>query len=137
MGSENLHEREEALSDGTKNMHRAIVSLMEELEAVDWYNQRAEGCTDEDLRAILTHNKNEEIEHAMMTLEWLRRNNPVFDTNIRTYLLSQGPITEVEAVAEGNGGNGGGNDSGEEREAPARAAKTNDGSLGIGSLRRK
>jgi ferritin-like protein len=137
MGSENLHEREDLLSDETKNMHRAIVSLMEELEAVDWYNQRAEGCTDEDLRAILTHNKNEEIEHAMMTLEWLRRNNPVFDTNIRTYLLSQGPITEVEAAAEGNGGNGGGDDSGEEREAPARAARTNDGSLGIGSLRRK
>src|SRR3954470_7032549 len=99
MSSESYHEPVELLSEETKNMHRAIVSLKEELEAVDWYQQRAEGCSDEDLRAVLIHNKNEEIEHAMMVLEWIRRNNPVFDGNIKKYLMSQGPITAVEASA--------------------------------------
>ena len=89
MSSENLHEPADVLSEETKNTHRAIVSLMEELEAVDWYQQRAEACTDDALRAVLTHNKNEEIEHAMMVLEWLRRTNPVFATNIGTYIGSK------------------------------------------------
>jgi uncharacterized protein len=137
MGSENLHEREDILSDETKNMHRAIVSLMEELEAIDWYQQRAEGCTDDDLRAILIHNKNEEIEHAMMTLEWIRRNNPEFDGNIRTYLQSQGPITELEAAeTSGNGaGAGAGASAGGDHSKPA-PSRSNHGSLGIGSLKR-
>ena len=101
MGSENLHEREESLSEPTKNFHRAIVSLMEELEAVDWYTQRAEACTDQELRAVLVHNRNEEIEHAMMTLEWLRRHSPEFDANIATYVNVAGPIVGIEAKAEG------------------------------------
>jgi ferritin-like protein len=120
MSSESLHESPDVLSDETKNLHRGIVSLMEELEAVDWYQQRAEACTDDDLRAVLTHNKNEEIEHAMMTLEWLRRRHPVFATNIDTYLKSTGPITQVEAQAVSDGGSPG---------APAES------SLGVGSLK--
>src|ERR1700733_10611847 len=96
MGSENLHEPAELLSEATKNLHRANTSLREELEAVDWYQQRAEACTDPDLAAVLQHNKREEIEHAMMTLEWLRRNSPEFDQNIQLYINSEGPILEVE-----------------------------------------
>src|ERR1041384_2266264 len=96
MSSESYHEPIELLSEETKNLHRAIVSLREELEAVDWYQQRAEACSDPELKAILLHNKNEEIEHAMMALEWLRRTDPVFARNIDTYLKSKGPITEVE-----------------------------------------
>jgi hypothetical protein len=72
MSSESYHEPSELLSEETKNLHRAIVSLKEELEAADWYQQRAEACSDGELRAVLVHNKNEEIEHAMMILEWLR-----------------------------------------------------------------
>jgi hypothetical protein len=96
MSSESYHEPIELLSDEIKNQHRAIVSLKEELEAIDWYGQRAEACSDRELQAVLTHNKNEEVEHAMMTLEWLRRTSPVFSSNIDTYLKSSGPITEVE-----------------------------------------
>ncbi len=122
MSSENLHEPADELSDETKNFHRAIVSLMEELEAVDWYNQRAEACTDDELRSVLTHNKNEEIEHAMMVLEWIRRNNPVFEKNIKTYIGSVGAITEVEAQAVAGG-------------AGAASPGSSSSSLGIGSLR--
>src|SRR3954467_13577050 len=103
MSSESYHEPIELLSEGTKNMHRALVSLREELEAVDWYQQRAEACSDADLRAVLTHNKNEEIEHAMMTLEWLRRHEPVIDDNLKTYLNTTGPIVGVEAAAMAGG----------------------------------
>ena len=90
MSSEGLHE--ENLSPEALNLHRAIVSLMEELEAVDWYNQRAEACTDPELRKILEHNRDEEIEHAVMVLEWLRRNNKVFDEELRARLFKEGPI---------------------------------------------
>lgn len=130
MGSENLHEPWDVLSDDTKNIHRAIVSLMEELEAVDWYGQRAEACTDEELRAVLVHNKNEEIEHAMMNLEWIRRKVPEFAQNIDTYLKTTGPITEVEKATKAGGGGGGGED-----EVPAAKSGGHDGSLGIGSLK--
>ena len=91
MASDMYHEPLELLSEDTKNTHRAIVSLMEELEAIDWYQQRAEACSDPELSAVLTHNKNEEIEHAMMVLEWIRRNNPKFDANIKTYLPFSAP----------------------------------------------
>lgn len=121
MSSESYHEPVELLSEHTKNLHRANVSLREELEAVDWYQQRAEACTDEELRAVLLHNKNEEIEHAMMTLEWLRRNDPVFASNIATYLNTQGPITEIEESEQAGAG--------------AEPASDSSGSLGIGSLR--
>ena len=109
MSSETYHEPLELLSEETRNMHRAIVSLKEELEAVDWYQQRAEACTDAELRAVLLHNKNEEIEHAMMNLEWIRRHSEVFDANIKTYLNSKGPILAVEKQQSGgeSGGQGG------------------------------
>jgi len=106
MSSESYHEPLELLSEETKNRHRAIVSLKEELEAVDWYQQRAEACTDAELRAVLLHNKNEEIEHAMMTLEWLRRNDPTFDANITAYIGASGPIVAVEQGATGGGSGG-------------------------------
>jgi len=124
MSSESYHEPIELLSEDTKNLHRAIVSLKEELEAVDWYQQRAEACSDSELKAVLLHNKNEEIEHAMMTLEWLRRKNSVFAENIETYIDSEGPITSVEASATGSGG-------------ASSAAVSSSGSLGIGSLKGK
>jgi uncharacterized protein len=140
MGSENLHEDPSVLSDETKNVHRAIVSLMEELEAVEWYGQRAEACTDDELRAVLVHNKNEEIEHAMMTLEWLRRRHPVFADNIATYLNSTGPITAVETAAKDGGDAAAGSGSrGEAADVDASASTKSpaQGSLGIGSLKGK
>ncbi len=104
MSSEGLHEPIEKLSDGALNLHRAIVSLMEELEAVDWYNQRAEGCTDPELTKILEHNRDEEIEHACMALEWLRRRIPAWDENLRTYLFTEAPITEIDELETGGSG---------------------------------
>ncbi|MET0665017.1 MAG: ferritin-like domain-containing protein [Acidimicrobiales bacterium] len=101
MASEGLHESVEKLSAETIDYHRAMVSLMEELEAVDWYNQRVDATDDEDLAAVLAHNRDEEKEHAAMTLEWLRRRDPKLDQQLRTYLFSDGPITEVEEEAEG------------------------------------
>ena len=95
--SASLHEGN--LKPLTIDQHRALVSIQEELEAVDWYNQRAEGATDDELRAILEHNRDEEKEHAMMALEWLRRHDAVLDRHMRTYLFTDAPITEVEAEA--------------------------------------
>jgi ferritin-like protein len=69
-------------------MHRAITSLMEELEAVDWYNQRMDACKDDELRAILQHNRDEEKEHAAMVLEWIRRKDPVLDKELKDYLFT-------------------------------------------------
>src|SRR5271155_2918121 len=103
MSSETYHEPLDLLSEETRNMHRAIVSLCEELEAVDWYTQRAEACSDAELRAVITHNRNEEIEHAMMNLEWIRRNHPVFDTNIAKYVKTTGPITAIESASSEGG----------------------------------
>jgi uncharacterized protein len=121
MGSETLHEPIEALSEKTRNLHRGIVSLIEELEAIDWYQQRAEACTDEALKRVLMHNRNEEIEHAAMTLEWIRRNEETFATALRAILFTQAEITALE-------------------DAPASAANaagagSSPGSLGIGSLK--
>ena len=99
MSSEQLHEAN--LSDQTLDQHRAIVSLMEELEAVDWYAQRVEACTDESLRAILAHNRDEEKEHAAMLIEWLRRNDPKFDEELKTYLFSDKDIVASEHEAMG------------------------------------
>ncbi|HEY6364605.1 MAG TPA: ferritin-like domain-containing protein [Candidatus Binatia bacterium] len=99
--SAGLHEPAERLKTETINFHRAIVSLMEELEAIDWYRQRADACTDAQLRAILEHNMNEEIEHASMALEWIRRNVPKFDEALKTYLFTTGEITEIEEAATG------------------------------------
>jgi ferritin-like protein len=96
MSSENYHEPYDLLSDETKDLHRAIQSLMEELEAVDWYNQRADVTADAQLKAILEHNRDEEIEHAVMVLEWLRRRLPKLDEQLRTILFSEGEITRLE-----------------------------------------
>ena len=92
MSSIGYHESVEELSDDTRNMHRAIVSLMEELEAVDWYNQRVDVCKDDDLKAILRHNRDEEKEHAAMVLEWIRRSDPAFSKQLKDYLFTEKPI---------------------------------------------
>ena len=125
MASESLHEERSELSSETLDRHRAIASLMEELEAVDWYNQRVSAASDPELRAILAHNRDEEIEHAMMTLEWLRRTWKKFDEEGRTYLFTEGPITEVEEGVTGKA-------SGDDDDAKPEPAE---GSLGIGSLK--
>ena len=87
-----FHEAAEDLSDETKDMHRAIVSLMEELEAVDWYNQRVDACKDPALKKILEHNRDEEKEHAAMMLEWIRRQDPTMDKELRDSLFTDGEI---------------------------------------------
>jgi ferritin-like protein len=125
MSSESYHEPIELLSEATRNMHRAIVSLKEELEAVDWYQQRAEACTDDELRGVLVHNKNEEIEHAMMNLEWIRRHSEVFDSNVKTYLQSKGPILAVEKQQT----------AAETGAATSASGASGASGLGIGSLK--
>jgi uncharacterized protein len=114
--SGSLHESPDVLAPETVDRHRAIVSLMEELEAVDWYDQRVEAAADAELKAILAHNRDEEKEHAAMVLEWLRRRDPVWEQQLRNYLFTKPPIMEVE----------------QDLDAPQTAG---DGSLGIGSLR--
>ena len=120
--SASLHE--DNLKPLTVDQHRALVSIQEELEAVDWYNQRAEGATDDELRAILEHNRDEEKEHAMMALEWLRRHDPKLDAHMRTYLFTEGSILEVEEAATAEAG----------AEGSGGGASSGDQSLGIGSL---
>lgn len=122
MGSEGLHEPAELLDAGAIDRHRAISSIMEELEAVDWYDQRVEATTDTGLAEVLAHNRDEEKEHAAMTLEWLRRNDATLDRHLRTYLFADADIIDVEHAAEHGG-------------ADEPAAPSGDGSLGIGSLR--
>jgi hypothetical protein len=93
MAHEGYHEPVELLSAETLDFHRAVESLIEELEAVDWYNQRTEACKDPELKAILAHNRDEEVEHASMTLEWIRRRSAAFDKQLRKALFKTGPIT--------------------------------------------
>jgi uncharacterized protein len=134
MSHEGLHEPPELLTAGTRNLHRALISLMEELEAVDWYQQRADACDDAALKAVMLHNRNEEVEHGMMTLEWLRRHDPTFDKFMRRYLFTEQDIIEIEEAADV-----------EEAKAEAEAAKAGaaggaaapkgDGSLAIRGLR--
>lgn len=93
MANEGYHEAIEELSDETRDMHRAITSLMEELEAVDWYNQRVDACKDTELKGILKHNRDEEKEHAAMVLEWIRRHDPKFDKELREYLFTEKSLT--------------------------------------------
>jgi ferritin-like protein len=95
------HEPYDKLSPQTLDIHRALASLMEELEAIDWYRQRIEVCGDEQLKKILEHNMNEEIEHASMVLEWLRRILPKMDESLKTYLFTHGEITQLEKAANG------------------------------------
>jgi ferritin-like protein len=115
-----LHEPQERLLADTIERHRALTSIQEELEAVDWYGQRVDATTDAELAAVMAHNRDEEKEHAAMTLEWLRRHDPILDRHLRTYLFTSGPIVGIEAAAMAAGG-----------DEPAGVS----GSLGIGSLR--
>jgi uncharacterized protein len=117
--SAGLHEPEDRLTAQVIDRHRALVSIQEELEAVDWYDQRVSATTDADLAAVLAHNRDEEKEHMAMVLEWLRRHDPALDQHLRTYLFSSGSIVGEEAAAE-SGGTG---------------APDPDASLGIGSLK--
>ena len=94
------HEPYELLPEEARDFHRALKSLQEELEAVDWYHQRVTQCTNAELRSVLEHNRDEEMEHACMVLEWLRRSMPGWDKNLRTYLFTEVPIVEVEAREE-------------------------------------
>lgn len=116
--SAGLHESPEKLKPDTVDRHRAIVSLMEELEAVDWYDQRVDAAQDEELRAILAHNRDEEKEHAAMVLEWLRRHDAQLEAQLRAYLFSDKPVLKVEKAEQAGVG-----------------GTPPDGSLGIGSLR--
>jgi ferritin-like protein len=118
MASTEYHEPFELLSAETIDMHRALVSAIEELEAIDWYQQRADACVDDDLTKILLHNKKEEIEHFLMTLEWIRRRNPTFSEYMKKYLFTEGAITEIES-----------------RVQTASPGRPTDGSLGIGGLK--
>ena len=115
------HENYERLKPATRDRHRAIVSIMEELEAADWYDQRIDATDDPELAAILAHNRDEEKEHAAMLLEWLRRRDPALDEHLRDYLFIEGSVIGREHALEGGDGDG----------APSPVA----GSLSIGSLR--
>ena len=119
--SATLHEDAEKLKQETIDNHRAIVSLMEEIEATDWYEQRVDAATDAELKTILKHNSDEEKEHASMLLEWLRRRDAKWDQNLRTYLFSDKPILSIEKSDKDGGGPG--------------AEGGDEASLGIGSLR--
>ncbi|MGO1469274.1 MAG: encapsulin-associated ferritin-like protein [Tissierella sp.] len=115
------HEPAGELDAHSRDITRALTSLKEEVEAVDWYNQRIAASSCEELKAILAHNRDEEIEHAVMTIEWLRRNMDVWDEELRTYLFKTGNITELEEEAMG------GEDSGDSKESGS--------GLGIGDLK--
>jgi hypothetical protein len=114
------HEPVDELTPRDRDITRALMSLKEEIEAIDWYNQRAASSSDESIRGVLIHNRNEEIEHACMMIEWLRRTMPEWDEELRTYLFTEGPIDELEEEGE---------EGGEEGE------KKSDGSLGIGKMK--
>jgi ferritin-like protein len=122
------HEPVELLSETTRDLHRALKSLQEELEAIDWYSQRIEATSDAELAAVLTHNRDEEIEHAAMVLEWLRRRVPKFDSNLRKYLFTSSSFSEIAATEE---------EHEQLREPDAEAGFDASGTLGIGSLKRK
>jgi ferritin-like protein len=119
LASEGLHEPRELLDEATVDHHRAMTSLGEELEAIDWYDQRVKATTDESLAAILAYNRDDEKEHAAMALEWLRRRDVALDTQLRKFLFSSGPITEV----------------GDQESDGSASTASGPGSLGIGSLK--
>jgi uncharacterized protein len=125
-GSTTLHESADKLSPQTIDRHRAIVSIMEELEAIDWYDQRLEAADDPQLREILAHNRDEEKEHAMMTLEWLRRHDPALDKHMRTYLFTDKRVLDIEEEAE----------HGDEADAKA-SGNGSSGRLNVGNLRQR
>jgi len=131
MAHEGWHESESSLSEENKDRHRALVSIEEELEAVDWYDQRIEATGNAELKAILAHNRDEEKEHAAMVLEWLRRNDAAVDGALRQYLFSSGSIVGREAEVTDRSSGPGAADAGGARSGGAAT----DGSLGIGSLK--
>ncbi len=142
MASEGFHEPLSQLDDGVVNRHRMITSIMEELEAVDWYDQRVSATSDESLAAVLAHNRDEEKEHAAMGIEWLRRNDARFDEELRTYLFTDVPITEAEEAAMGRTDDdtsedpaGAGDGSAEAVGAPDVPPSHDTHSLRIGSLK--
>ncbi len=118
MAHEGLHEAAELLDDATVDRHRAIESLIEELEAIDWYDQRVKATRDPELASILAHNRDDEKEHAAMALEWIRRQDPALDEQLRLHLFTSGPIVSVEGTDDVDG----------------RAASSTE-TLGLGSLR--
>lgn len=122
--SAGLHESASQLKPETIDRHRAVVSIMEELEAIDWYDQRIDAAQDAELRELLAHNRDEEKEHAAMMLEWLRRHDAKLDEHLRTYLFTDKRLLQIEQEAEHGGG-----------ETNSGAAGAGDDSLGIGSLR--
>jgi ferritin-like protein len=122
--SAGLHEPADRLTPETIDRHRALASIQEELEAVDWYAQRVDAATDAELAAVLAHNRDEEKEHAAMTIEWLRRHDPALDRHLRTYLFTSGSITEIETVVEST-----------DEAASGATGPDPSGSLGIGSLK--
>jgi ferritin-like protein len=126
MSSESLHAPRERLSKTTLSFHHAIVSVMEELDAIDWYRQRADDAEDETLKALLLHNMREEMEHASMLLEWIRRQDADFARHLKTYLFTEAPILEVEEAATAEGA--------EEKERPEAGASGEHG-FTIGRLR--
>ena len=129
MASEGYHEPVEWLDQPTIEQHRAVQSVVEELQAVDWYDQRVHACTDDALRDILAHNRDEEKEHAAMGLEWWRRHDPVLDAHLRTYLFTDRSIVAEETAAEGNA------PAHDEVDGGASTSTSTDSSLRIGSLR--
>ncbi|HQH70227.1 MAG TPA: ferritin-like domain-containing protein [Candidatus Hydrogenedentes bacterium] len=118
--STTYHEPFDSLSEDARNIHRALASVIEELEAVDWYHQRAECTNDPELKEIVLHNRDEELEHAAMGLEWLRRRMPALDAHLRTYLFTSENILAVEESAEGG-------------ESGSGESTASGGDLGIGS----
>jgi ferritin-like protein len=134
MSSEGLHAPRQRLTIQTLTHHQAIASLMEELDAVDWYRQRADDCEDAALKDILLHNMREEMEHACMVMEWLRRNVPDWATQMSTYLYSEAPITEIEEEETGGPGSVAGAGNGEEKAASSGRASPTHG-FTIGTLK--
>jgi ferritin-like protein len=109
MAHEGLHEAEELLEERVIDRHRAIESLVEEFEAIDWYDQRVHATRDADLASVLAHNRDDEKEHAAMALEWIRRHDPALDEQLRLYLFTDGPLVsaeDTEAPSESGGGAG-------------------------------
>jgi uncharacterized protein len=139
MSSESLHAPRERLTRATLNHHHAIISVMEEMDAIDWYRQRAEDCEDGPLREILLHNMREEIEHACMILEWLRRNEPEWGRQMDTYLYTEAPITQIEEIDEhGRAGEPAELKTGSDvPPGPERRAGKPHGTFTIGSLKDK
>jgi ferritin-like protein len=95
MSKIDYHESNHELSEAACNMHKALVSLTEELEAIDWYNQRADVCKDKELKAILIHNRDDEKEHASMLLEWIQRNDPKFSSELKDCLFTKKSIAKL------------------------------------------